>query len=148
LEETSKVSSYFDGKTVTLFQDDVEPKTALTNAIDGHIPSMFYKQKLEDLDPLYFISFCLFGNIKSVQCNGIECYKIQEFSFDSSEKYIYIDKSTGLPVRIYGNWHAYKTNSDEFFEYNLLQDFYYSFDTVKTEDLTPPDITEYIIKEY
>ena len=52
-----------------------------------------------------FISNILKSNIRSVECNGKQCYKIDNFTSSSFEYLagdisIYIDKETGLPVRM------------------------------------------------
>ncbi len=91
-----------------------------------------------------------FGKIDSTKCNGKECYVFSNMSgqvnHDGHKMYAYIDKETGLPVRITGGWIG--TNSPtEQREYNEIIDFYIEFNKVTDEDLLVPDIDKYKLVE-
>lgn len=89
----------------------------------------------------------LTANISSEYCNGKECYKISNIKFstevtssDDNNSIIYIEKSTGLPVRYISGKKLENKN-----ETNIIEDYSYEFNTVTDEILKEPNISEYKI---
>lgn len=86
-----------------------------------------------DDDIWYLLKFCIFSQIQSATCNGVECYRINANFWDSNEDTcIYVAKDTGLLIRNMAG------SVDEEYPYNAIWDFYYEFGTVTDEDVKEP----------
>lgn len=81
--------------------------------------------------------------------NGKECYVIKEKNKKNTNWEIWIDKETGLPVReinrestkiFYAGTDIVKDVRDDIKEYS------YEFNTVTDEDVTVPDLSNYIVE--
>lgn len=86
-------------------------------------------------------------NISSVKCNDKDCYKIDNFKtsellFPEQGLCVYIDKETGLLVRVEQGDRNNATGGI----FTSVTDYQYEFDTVTDEDLKEPDIKEYKIQ--
>ena len=89
----------------------------------------------------------LVTSINETKCNGKDCYYIKNFRStvlpsDKEPAGIYIEKSTGLPVRILGGSISSSTDST-----NTIIDFYYSFNNVSDSDFKIPNIEQYKMQE-
>ena len=87
------------------------------------------------------------SRISSVKCNDKDCYKIENFKvsgivFPEYGMCVYIDKETGLIVRIEEG--TRDTNGKM---YTQVSDYKYEFNTVTDEDLKEPDISEYKVQQ-
>lgn len=87
----------------------------------------------------------LVTHIESTKCNGYECYYIKNFNSPSilgSEGFtgIYIDKQTGLPIRILGGTITSINGSTD-----QIIDYSYEFNSVTDEDIKEPDLSQYKI---
>lgn len=85
----------------------------------------------------------LITSINETKCNGKDCYYIENFRStvlpsDKEPVGIYIEKSTGLPVRILGGSISSSNNST-----NTIIDFNYSFNNVSDSDFAIPNIEQY-----
>lgn len=92
----------------------------------------------------------IFGShISSVKCNDKDCYKIENFKtenivFPEQGFCVYIDKETGLIVRVEEGTRDNETGGF----YTQVSDYKYEFNTVTEDDLKEPDISQYkIFKE-
>lgn len=85
-----------------------------------------------------FITTSLFSNITTEECNEKNCYRIV-----SSGYVIYIDKETGLTIRVIGNC-IINTDGQTF---KIISDYQYEFNTVTEDDFIEPDISEYEIQQ-
>ena len=93
----------------------------------------------------YFIKNSILASIRSVKCNGVDCYYISNFQNNiipngQGDYGIYLDKKTGLPIRILGGTIGNSTEIND-----TIIDYYYEFNTVKDEDVQEPDIAKYSI---
>ena len=84
-----------------------------------------------------FITTALFSNITTEQYNEKKCYRIVNSGY-----VIYIDKETGLTIRVIGDC-IINTDNQTF---KIVSDYKYEFDTVTDEDFIEPDINEYEIQ--
>lgn len=122
-------------------------KVAILNSMPIHTPEKVYNY-LETENFGEFVAGIFGSHISSVKCNDKECYKIENFRtsdllFPEQGICVYIDKETGLIVRIEEG-----TRSNENGEfYTQVTDYKYEFNTVTDEDLKEPDVSEYIIEE-
>lgn len=104
------------------------------------------------------------ASITSEMCNRKECYRIsfREYSHtvedlihDSSYEdnltgcIIYLNKKTGLPIRIIRPAGRLEKSYNPIIDYGLdgIVDYYYSFGTVTDKPFVEPDASEYIIEE-
>lgn len=103
------------------------------------------------------------SSISSELCNGKECYRIsfREYSHmaegstsvpsyedDLSGCIIYLNKTTGLPIRIIrpaGRLEEYDPVKD--YGSDGIVDYYYSFDTVTDNPFVEPDASQYTLEE-
>lgn len=139
--------SYNDDKVSHVYFDVPGSKLAILdgNGLPGPIQ---IQNELETQNLWQFIVRAIKSSIKTEQCNGKECYKIQVgcfdiLCFDNHENDVcYFDKDTGLKVREFNG-----TVGDGENKINVVLDYQYEFDIVKDEDLKEPDISEYTIQE-
>lgn len=98
----------------------------------------------------YMFLIALSSNITTEKCNGIECYKIDSSAsvnqgeFTRYKQTKYIDKETGLPVRLIDTENI-DLSTDK--EVGQIHDYKYEFGTVTDEEFKEPDITEYKVQE-
>ena len=100
-------------------------------------------------DTKHLILMALLANIRSVEQNGKECYKVDllyasNILMQSEEKFaLYIEKDTGLTIRNQ-NGAIVEENGKKI---PIIMDYEYKFDIVTDDDLKEPDISEYTIQE-
>lgn len=148
LTSVSEIIESFDNTNeITYIKNQTGEKKAFVSEISGGvIPSMMWNSSYYSSNFNFFIFDCIFGGLKTVKCNGKECYLLRrDYNFLSPTSF-YINKETGLPVRILDSISGASTIEGTYEEYNCLQDFYYEWNTVTDEDITPPNINEYIIE--
>ncbi len=88
-----------------------------------------------------FVKQAVISNIKSDICNGKECYNITNLLDDY--KNVYIEKDTGLVVRIYGFETSTTLKDQTTIKTNGLIDFSYEFNQVKDDVFIEPNPSEY-----
>ena len=121
--------------------DNVNKKVAILNKIDdstlsnilNHIPNPI---KFDNL--INFMVMPLLSNITSEECNEKDCFKIV-----IGESVYYIEKETGLTIRVVGG----RSISEDGEIHKIVSDYQYKFDCVTDEDFIEPDISEYEIQE-
>jgi len=93
-----------------------------------------------------FIANLFTLNISSVKCNNKDCYKIDNFKspdilYPEQGLCVYIDKETGLLVRV--------ERGDQFGSeiFTTVIDYSYEFNKVTDTDLKEPDINEYKVQQ-
>lgn len=99
------------------------------NTLNIDIPD-FWKDDKENF--FQYLKMVLFSSVTTESCNGKDCYKItKRNSLDKNfEEYIYIEKETGLAVRIFSSFQ------------NRITDYKYLFGSVTDNTLKEPDISE------
>ena len=96
----------------------------------------------------YMFLIALSSNITTEKCNGIECYKIDSSLFVNQNEITrykqtkYIDKETGLPVRLIDTENI-DLSTDE--EVGQIHDYKYEFGRVTDEEFTEPNISDYTV---
>lgn len=136
-EEIYIINELFDGKNSNYFYDNgKETFVAEKNIIPNMMPDSNYLTN----DIFIFIKNCILCNIKSVYCNGVECYRLTNYyssklNNNDEDVYMYVDKQTGMIVRISGEVTGQLDSNSKYTEYNMIQDFYYSFNSVEDTDL-------------
>lgn len=154
----STVKSLSEGSNRTLiaYTDDevshiyIEVPGSKLAILDGNgVPGPIQIQnELETQNLWQFIVRSIKSSIKTEECNGKECYKIEVscfdlFCFDKHDNVVcYFDKDTGLKVRELNG-----TVGDGEDKINIVSDYHYKFNSVQDEDLKEPDISEYTIQE-
>ena len=86
---------------------------------------------------LQFVSTALFSNITTEEYNEKNCYRIVSGGY-----VLYIDKETGLTIRVIGDCVISKDNQI----FKIISDYQYEFDTVTDDDFVEPYINEYEIQ--
>ena len=139
----------FDGNTYNIFHENFDEIEDTDNKKFVHldttpfIPKMEYFSDIRSEGIFGFILNCIFADIDTIKCNGIETYRFRDlYSHTSKISETFIDKETGLMVRNSGKWTKI---GDE--EYNSVCDYYIEFDVVTDEDLKGPNIEDYYIVE-
>ena len=127
--------------------DTNEDKVAILNTTE--IPMISRIQNYLHTENLgQFLLSVLRNSIRIEECNGKECYKIEGYfdnlliSGDNAKTTIYLEKSTGLPVRVLTG-----TEKTEEGEVSTFTDYWYEFDQVTASDLKEPDIYLYRVEE-
>ena len=123
-----------------------ERKVAAMNSMPIHVDDKVYNH-LETENFWEFIVGIFSSNISTVKCNDKDCYKIDNFItsevlFPEQGMCVYIDKETGLIVRLE---EGVRNNETGGF-YTQVSDYKYEFNTVTDEDLKEPNISEYKIE--
>lgn len=134
----NKITAYNNGEIINTYYENENGKTAELNS--GGLLGIHTINYFEARDPVLFIVRGILNSIKSVECNGKECYLVNE---NLLREVIYIDKETGLIVR--NNTGTYK-NQDTDNITSRLQDIRYEYGTVTDDIFIEPDIREYEIK--
>ena len=99
-------------------------------------------------DTKHLILMALLSNIRSVEQNGKECYRVDllyasNILMQSEENFVlFIEKETGLTIRNQNGTMVENGN-----KIPIIMDYEYKFDVVTDEDLKEPDISEYTIQE-
>lgn len=90
----------------------------------------------------------LVSSIKSVEIDGKECYEISSMhspNFIYSENSVgmsaYVEKDTGLPVRLLETIEENGTTKEYIIDYEV------KFDCVTDEDIAEPDVSQYTLNE-
>lgn len=142
LKGNNKSIEYNDGKDTTTYLESNGQKIAFENS-DYKISTF---TSLEQYKEYITVSFAnVFGSkIISTICNGRECYYISEVNNSQNLEgtSVFIDKETGLPIRILQGGTKSEGN-----EMNTIIDFDFEFNNVKDKDIVKPDIREYKVQE-
>ena len=136
-------TEYYNGKTINSYNEIEDKRIAILNKNENinlqDIPNTI---KIDNL--IQFIAMSIFSSITSVECNGKQCYQIVEPWFNSkSETIYYIEKESGLTVRVIG---AGKEKNDNSNKYDIVTDYQYKFNVVTDENFIEPNISEYEIQ--
>lgn len=133
--ETNKIAMYNNGERTDTFTVTKDSKIAQLNT-GTTIVINIYNHLETDNNWQTFLS-SINSKIKSVNCNGKECYSIKDFmsttSLTSDGAETYIDKETGLFVKTV--------------EYEVVNEREYEFDKVEDSIFVEPDIGQYTLKE-
>ena len=86
-----------------------------------------------------FITTALFSNITTEEYNEKSCYRIVSGGY-----VIYIDKETGLTIRVIGDCIINKDNKI----FKIVLDYEYEINTVTDDEFIEPDISEYEITSF
>lgn len=140
------MTEIFDGETCDIYFDNFgelenpkDKKIVLKN-VESFIPKYGYQSDIRFDGIIDFVLNCIFSDIDSVKCNGKETYRFKNlFRHTSNIMETFIDKETGLTVRNIGDWVMIGEK-----EYNIIQEGYIEFNTVKEEDLIIEAENEYI----
>lgn len=145
----NKWTEYKDGDKITTYLENSDgEKLAFPNSSEALLPPMLASYSHVYMDNIgVLLKNSIFSSVRTVNCNGIECYYFSNFQTSSMAVSnvgygTYIDKKTGLPIRISGG-----TISTDNYTRDLIVEFDYKFDTVTDEDVKQPDITQYEIQE-
>ncbi len=144
---TRTLINYTDDKISHLYFDVPGSKVAILdgNGVPGAVQ---IAEGLYTENVWQFIVRAIKSSIKTEECNGKECYRIQIGCFDlmcfnnHNNDVCYFDKETGLKVREFNG-----TVGDGENKINIVSDYHYEFDIVKDEDIKEPNISEYTIQE-
>lgn len=122
-----------------------DDKIAILNSEPVNAPEEVFNH-LESENFGEFITGIFSSHISSVKCNDKDCYKIDNFitsklAFPEQGFCVYIDKETGLVVRVEEGTRSNETGGF----YTQVSDYKYEFNTVTDEDLKEPDISQYKI---
>lgn len=143
--------SYFEGnkKTDYFITGDNEKiyTTSSTKGVEDVFEDATYRKVLSFENLWHLIKSSAAARIKSVKCNGIECYKISGkclgLENNDGEVYWYIDKETGLFVREYGRNSVNNDLETGQSIYNMLEDYVYEYGSVIEDDFTIQNVEEY-----
>ena len=135
--------SFSDGKKYNTYISKGTEKVAILDQEMG-VSTMDRVNNFLEMDAITFLRNLFTTHITSIKCNEKECYKINGvistfYSYDA----IYLEKDTGLPVRV-ENGTAYINENDKI---SSIADYFYEFNTVTDEDLKEPDISDYMIQQ-
>ena len=132
--ETIKITAYADEKTNITYLEKGENKTAFVNENTMAViitPHMYFGS------PYELIFRAGTSIITREDCNGEDCYFINTWGLRE-----YYNINTGMTVRDMS-----MRSTGEQGTFDEVVDYKYEFGTVKDEDLTPPDISDYTIVE-
>lgn len=123
------IEEKYDGKSVILsITDDEENKhESITEEIDNIMPvetKPYYLDFNSIIDKIKNYILC---DIEAVTCNGIECYRFTNLYHSQTgiNDYVYINKETGLPVRVCSQ----QSNGG----YSVIQEFLFEMNTITDE---------------
>ena len=144
-----KKVSYYDGEKRSEFIDNQGGnKSYVVDEENG----MMLREELDTYtlsfeNTWHFIKACLTARIRNVQCNGEDVYRISGVNpvieKNSGELYWYIDKESGLIIRIYGRDNRMNQYAKV---YDMVEDFTVEINSFRFKDLVPPDVNEYMKK--
>lgn len=133
-------TDYYNGETVNTYSEvelgegNVSRKLVKANSVDNIIqPIIPNTIKMDHAGQ--FIVTSLFSSITSEECNGKNCYRVELIG----GQIYYIDKETGLTIRIMGETSVTNSYGER---YDIITDFQYKFDVVTDDDFIEPDISE------
>lgn len=144
-EGKKKIANYSDVNQTNTYIEINQEKIAILGNTWGlpsavEIPTPLYTNNIFEL-----IVISILSDIKTEECNGQECYKIEKTNsiFDKSDNNtFYLDKKTGLLIRAFEG-----TNEESGDKVNLITDYKYEFNSVTDEQLQEPDITQYEVQK-
>lgn len=138
---TKSLISYINDEINHIYMEVPGDKIAILKG--NGIPGSLQIEGLASQNLGQFMIMSVFSNVKSEECNGKQCYKIEvAYSLTSPKMTIYFDKDTGLKVRDFNG-----TSGENENKINIVSDYRYEFNNVKDNDLKEPDISEYTIQE-
>lgn len=145
-ESFSKIIEYSDNDKTNTYMESSNEKIAFLNS-ETKLKLFSNSNSIYENIKQYFIKNSILASIRSVKCNGIDCYYISNFQNNiipngDGDYGIYLDKKTGLPIRVLGGTVGSSVETND-----TIIDYYYEFNTVKDEDIQEPDIAEYRIDE-
>lgn len=132
---------YYNGETVNTYSEtelgegNVSRKLVKANSVDNIIQPNI-PNTIEMYHAGQFIVTSLISSITSKECNGKDCYQVVN---NVTGTIYYIDKETGLTIRIIGE-HTVSHGNNQL--YDVVTDFQYKFDVVTDDDFIEPDISE------
>lgn len=148
-ENKVKWIEFHNSNKTNVYVEKNDEKIAFLNVEQGGIfPPMLAAYSSVHMENIVgIIKNSILSSIRTVKCNGKECYyfsNLQRSSKIGSEVGygIYIDKETGLPVRLPGG--TYTSNQGI---KDTIIEFDYKFNNVTDEEVKEPDITQYRINE-
>lgn len=146
ISESNEKREIFSTKSGNNYLTSGDVKVAILNSTPIHACEKVYNY-LETENFGEFIAGIFSSHISSVKCNDKDCFKIENFKtsdlvFPEQGICVYIDKQTGLIVRVE---EGVRNNTTEF--YTQVTDYKYEFNTVTDKDLKEPDISEYKIQQ-
>lgn len=132
--EIKKLVNYNDGKTTNTYIDSNNEKIVIINSVG--LPSPIIISNLLYTENIFqFVAMSVCSSIETEECNGKECYKINNT--------MYIEKETGLLIRL--NNGTIESNGERI---GIISDYQYEFNNVKDEDIKEPaDVNEYKLQE-
>lgn len=140
-DSTNKIISYENNGTQNVYYEAENIKKVKPNSNASVVSNI--ANWLEPANPLEFIISSVTSNIRSVECNGKECYFIDGYMTSSYLMGIntgkYFDKVTGLLIR---NSEIQSTNLSGYTTDNIV-DYVYEFNTVNEDVFIEPDLSEY-----
>lgn len=145
-EKSSKIIEYSDNGKTNTYMESNNGKTAFLNS-ETNLKIFNNSNSIYENMKQHFIKNSILASIRSVKCNGVDCYYISNFQNNiipngQGDYGIYIDKETGLPIRILGGTVGSSREIND-----TIIDYYYEFNTVKDEDIQEPDIAKYRINK-
>lgn len=137
----------YSGETLTIFEyynkDDKHiRKVKYINENGKNVYTDQTSMRIPNIETDIFVKYLitpLFSTVISEQCNGVDCYRINTIR----GAIYYIDKETGLPVRIIGD---YKITNSDGLECDAITDFQYKFEVVTDEDFSEYELQEEIVE--
>lgn len=138
-EQTNKILAYQSGEITNMYYQTGDDKKAQLNQKNAFLATNIFNY-LESNNILEILVRSVTTNIKTVNCNGKDCYLITDYFSSnilmSKNDGAYIDKETGLIIRM--------TMSGD--STDTVTDYAYEFDTVTDDIFIEPDISEYKIQ--
>ncbi len=138
-EQTNKISAYQSGEITNMYYQTGDDKKVQLNQKNAFLATNIFNY-LESNNILEILVRSVTTNIKTVNCNGKDCYLITDYFSSnilmSKNDGAYIDKETGLIIRM--------TMSGD--STDTVTDYAYEFDTVTDDIFIEPDISEYKIQ--
>lgn len=139
----TKMILYNNADSTNIYVDNGEKKIARLNSdesVDFEVYNYFVNESVND-----FLMLSIFSDITEEYCNGKDCYKItnipQFMDSKSNDETVYIEKDTGLIVRI-----IKENNLNSNFDIDYVTDFFYEFNTVTDEQIVEPNIEGYEVQ--
>ena len=139
----TKMILYNNADSTNIYVDNGEKKIARLNSdesVEFEVYNYFVNESVND-----FLMLSIFSDITEEYCNGKDCYKItnipQFMDSKSNDETVYIEKDTGLIVRI-----IKENNLNSNFDIDYVTDFFYEFNTVTDEQMVEPDIEGYEVQ--
>ena len=149
LNGSRKLIIYFNGKTTnTYIEVNTDNNTSKVAILDsdgvsngGQITNYIHTNNIGEL-----LFMAMIYSINTEIVNNVECYKMNNlFIQKDSEVGFYIDKKTGLAIRIMEVANSIIDGNKQ--SSQIIVDYDYKFDIVTDEDLKEPDINQYQIQE-